>query len=340
LPEFVLEQSVFQLLMMTVTQLEKLGESGGERLPQFCPLCGSQEAERFLAGRDRFHKRRETYQLMRCSACAMVWLADPPGPEQMSAHYGDDYYKGIAMAGEAPRRWKKQCAVISRYKQCGDILDIGCSSGGFLGTLKGGSWGLHGIEIAAPMAARARANTGAEVFVGDALSAPFAPESFDVVTCFDVLEHVYEPRRLLLKALGWLKPGGIFYTMLPNIDSWEARVFGSYWYGLELPRHISHFSPESLRRAMAAAGFEKGHIEMLPNSFLEYSFHYICDDAAEKVGFASQPLARPKQLSIPWRVVRKGLRLSVVAPLGRLASFAGAGASMEAVFVKSRESPS
>jgi SAM-dependent methyltransferase len=275
------------------------------------------------------------YRLMSCAACTLVWLDNAPSPEHMPFHYGDDYYKGVAAAGEAPKRWQRQSSVISRYKQGGDILDIGCSSGGFLGSLAGGSWKLYGIEIADAMASRARVSTGAEVFVGDALSAPFAPQSFDVVTCFDVLEHVYEPRRLLQKALEWLKPGGIFYTMLPNIRSWEARMLGNYWYGLELPRHLFHFSPKSLTRVMESVGFSEGKIEMLPHSFLESSAYYIYEEAAVKLGLSFQTLAKAKRPGIPFRTVRKGLRLAVLAPFARLASRAGAGASMEAVFVKS-----
>ena len=74
-----------------------------------------------------------------------------------------------------------------------------------------------------------------------------ARESFDVITCFDVLEHLYEPRRVMAKVGEWLKPGGIFYVLVPNVDAAEARVFGSYWHGLELPRHLFHYSPASLK---------------------------------------------------------------------------------------------
>ena len=61
--------------------------------------------------------------------------------------------------------------------------------------------------------------------MGDILEAPFPPESFDVITCFDVLEHLYEPRQVMTQGGKWLKPGGIFYVLVPNIDSAEARVF-------------------------------------------------------------------------------------------------------------------
>ena len=86
----------------------------------------------------------------------------------------------------------------------------------------------------------------------------FRRESFDVITCFDVLEHLYEPRQVMARVGEWLKPGGIFYVLVPNVDSAEARVFGSYWHGLELPRHLFHYSPASLKFLAESAGLRGG----------------------------------------------------------------------------------
>lgn len=300
-----------------------------------CPLCGSSQVSDFLSAPDRFHQRKRMYHLMCCTSCGVVWLCDPPAPEEMSFHYGTEYYQRVAAAGEtcAEERWQKQREVISRFKKSGDILDIGCSSGGFLGSL-GDEWRRHGIEIAPEMAERACANTGAKVFVGDALSAPFAGESFDVITSFDVLEHVYQPRELVRKVQEWLKPGGIFYVMLPNIGSLEARIFGSYWYGLELPRHLFHFSPRSLTAALESEGFRQGYLETGSATYSEYSTRYLYAEALDKVGLELDPLATMIKPNIGWRIVRKLLRVTMLAPVGHLASLANAGASIEGVFVK------
>src|ERR1017187_3489649 len=134
---------------------------------------------------------------------------------------------------------------------------MGCSSGAFLESLHGDGWKLHGIEMSTEPAKNAEARSGAQVFVGHILEAPFRPESFDVITCFDVLEHLYEPRQVLTKVMEWLKPGGIFYVLVPNIDSAEARVFGSYWGGLELPRHLFHYSPASLSFLAKSVGLHE-----------------------------------------------------------------------------------
>ncbi len=301
-----------------------------------CPICGSGEVGDLLEAPDRFHLRTELYRLARCASCHGVWLLDPPAPQDMGRHYTSDYHAAIVAAGEgsAAKRWKPQVELISRFKQSGAILDIGCSSGGFLSTMKGPSWNLYGIEMEESTAEKARANTGAKVFVGDAVMAPFAANSFDVVTCFDVLEHVYDPREFLTKVHQWLKPGGIYCAMMPNIDSWEARVFGTYWYGLELPRHITHFSPTSLRSLMATLGFEEAVVRTQPISYIERSMRYIGGEISQRMGFSPTPQSKPQPLSFAQRAVRKVIRLAVIAPIARTASLAGAGPSLEVVFRK------
>ncbi len=318
------------------SNVERVNIAGQADEPETCPLCGGRQVTQLLVAPDRFHLRKERYRLDRCSSCTGVWLASPPKPEEMGLHYTEDYHKGIMAGGEGDvaSRWKHPRRRIGQYKQGGAILDIGCSSGAFLSTMKGSSWELYGIDMEESTAQRARANTGANVFVGDAVAAPFLPDTFDVITSFDLLEHVYSPREFLTKVFEWLKPGGIYYAMMPNIESWEARLFGSHWYGLELPRHLTHFSPRSLERLMTAVGFEKVSVKTPPVSYVERSIGYLCSSALERVGGSPTPQSRPKQRSIPWRAVRKGIRLAVFEPAAFIGSVAGVGPSLEAVFRK------
>ncbi len=324
------------LEIMSDTELDKKTTSLASPDMETCPICNSAKVGDQLSAPDRFHLREEMYRLLRCAECRAVWLASPPAPAEMGRHYTEDYHKGIMAAGEgdAASRWKGQVKLISQYKSGGKILDIGCSSGGFLSTMKGPAWELYGIEMEESTAEKARTKTGAKVFVGDAVAAPFLPDSFDVVTGFDLLEHVYSPQEFLTKVLEWLKPGGIFYAMMPNIDSWEARVFGTYWYGLELPRHLSHFSPTSLRRLMAKVGFEEVCVRTPRVSYMERSAGYVGSSVMKSVGLKPTPQATPKPRSLPWKVVRKAVRVAVIAPLAQVAATAGAGPSMEVVFRK------
>jgi SAM-dependent methyltransferase len=306
----------------------------GSPSSRLCPTCGCDGAEDLLQAPDRFHGRTELYWLVRCPACSLVWLQNPPAPAEMGAHYGPDYDRAIARGGADPDHWRERCETVLQHKSEGSILDLGCSSGGFLAAMQRPSWKLFGVEMSDVVALEAVTSCGADVFVGEILDAPFKPASFDVITCFHVFEHLYQPREVLAKVAEWLKPGGIFYTMMPNIDSAGAHIFGSYWYALELPRHLYHFSPESLRKVANSVGLEEVSLTTNREVFIEASTRYILDETCNRLGFPRVPLSRAKDASIPWKVVRKMFRLSILPILTGLASFAGAGESIHAIFRK------
>ena len=122
--------------------------------------------------------------------------------------------------------------------------------------------------------------------------------------------------------------------MLPNIDSWESRLLGSFWYGLELPRHLFHFSPRSLRCVTQSIGFEEVSLITPATTYVERSASYLTSRAQQAIGLTPVPMARRGARSIPSKLVHKALRISVFEPFGGLAGATGAGASMEAVFAK------
>lgn len=299
-----------------------------------CPCCGTKGPRFVLRAPDRFHGRLPMYELVRCTACSLVWLKDPPSPAEMGEHYGLDYDRAIAAAGEDPNHWTERRDTLARYKSGGCLLDLGCSSGGFLRSLDSNSWTLYGVEMSEDVARRAETRTGAKVFVGDILDAPFPPNSFDAITCFHVFEHLYQPREVLARVAEWLKPGGVFFCMMPNIDSAGARIFRSYWYALELPRHLYHFSPASLSVVAESVGLRTLSLTTHREVFIESSWRYIVDDQYRKLGLPRTPLANVRKRGIPRRAVRKAFRLTVLPVLNAVAGFAGDGESIHAVFEK------
>lgn len=313
--------------------METASVSGGSNNQQ-CPLCECFDPKVWLTGPDRFNGRKKHYKLLRCPACSLVWLHEPPPPAEMGQHYGDDYDRVIASAAEAPDHWLGRRDEVISHKSGGVALDLGCGSGGFLSTLKNPSWKLYGIEMSEAMAKVAEHRSGADVFVGDILDAPFPPASFDLITCFNVFEHVYQPKAVLSKVSEWLKPGGIFYTLMPNIDSAGVRIFRSYWYGLELPRHLFHFSPATLRMIAQSVNLQEVLIAANRELFFESSMYYIVDDLLSAMGITRKSLAQAAPPHLAWKVVRKIFRLSVLPLLTSLASVAGDGETISAIFTK------
>lgn len=146
-------------------------------------------------------------------------------------------------------------------------LELGCSHGAFLQQLRERGWECVGIEPAAEVAGRA-AERGFDVRVGSLESVvasdpqTFAPSSFDAVFAWMVIEHLHDPVATLRLVRELLKPGGTLSFSVPNFGCWERRAFGRFWYALQLPTHLQHFTATSLRRMLEASGFEL--VELIP----------------------------------------------------------------------------
>jgi len=293
---------------------------------QKCPACGNPDIREWMRAPDRFHGRSELYALARCQNCSLVWTDNPPRAGEMGTHYSADYDRLIAAAGESsPDYWAGPRSTVLKYQSGGRLLDLGCSTGSFLSAMKGNEWELYGIEMSRESARKAEASSGARIYVGDILDAPFDRNYFDVVTCLHVFEHLYEPQKILKKVWSWLRPGGIFYSVVPNIESAEARIYGSYWFGLELPRHLFHFCPASIRRLAAMNGFDAVSIATRRENFIEENLRYMFEDVLRKVGLKPTPLAEATEPSFPMKVVRKIARLGIYKPMSVLGFLAGEG---------------
>lgn len=300
-----------------------------------CPSCRQDLPETLITAPDRFNGRTELYTLLKCPNCSLVWLDAPPSPEEMWQHYGPDYDRAISSTGEATiDRWRGRCETLAKYKNGGRILDLGCSSGSFLSALPRDRWELHGIEMSQAVALRAKQRCGAEVFVGDILDAGFPAAYFDAITCIHVFEHLYKPKEVLEKVASWLKPGGVFYTLMPNIDSAAFRFFKSYWYALELPRHLFHFSPRSLFYLADSAGLRVLSLKTEREVFFEHSARYMLNDALKVIGINRPPLASAPPSGLPFRAVRKAFRLTMRPVLEGLIGLGGDKEIVEGIFQK------
>ena len=139
------------------------------------------------------------------------------------------------------------------------LLDIGCGNGGFLESAKHAGWDVLGLEPD-PKAAEAARQRGLDVRVGTIEVLANESACFDVITLSHVIEHVHTPQDVLTAVHRLLKPGGLVYVDTPNIESRGAKLFGSNWRGLEIPRHLVLFNPDSLLKILAENGFD--HISL------------------------------------------------------------------------------
>jgi SAM-dependent methyltransferase len=151
----------------------------------------------------------------------------------------------------------KRARFVTTHKQGGRLLDVGCAAGVFLRAMRApGAWEVYGVEINAEMAQLARDRYQLDVRSGTLEQAAFPDGFFDVVTMWDVLEHLHDPANSLREVHRILKADGVFVVRVPNLDSHDARLFGRYWAGLDAPRHLFVFNPQTLDALLGSSGFQ------------------------------------------------------------------------------------
>jgi len=176
----------------------------------------------------------------------------------------------------------------------GRLLDVGCGPGTYVAAMEELGWSAAGLEPEPNIVARTRGKRDLNLVAGRIEEAPFKDHAFDVVTFWHTLEHTRSPARALAQAMRLLQPvyvvgakhseqmsrevqephpnasplqaGGMTLLEVPNIESWQARLFGRYWFHLDPPRHRYHFSPSTLKAYLAAGGFDQIQICHIPSS--------------------------------------------------------------------------
>jgi SAM-dependent methyltransferase len=136
------------------------------------------------------------------------------------------------------------------------LLDVGCGGGTFLHLARRRDFVPHGLDVSAQAVSVARDEYGLDVRQGHVEGNSWEDARFDFITMFHVLEHLPEPCAALKFAAARLKPGGSLIIQVPNADSLQARIFGTRWYGLDVPRHLVNLTPSGLAHLLRRQGFE------------------------------------------------------------------------------------
>lgn len=220
-----------------------------------CNLCKSDNAGLLFTAEDLNYRQGGCFQIVKCRNCGLVYLDPRPGKEELPRWYPDDYYID-ASQGRGPGTWAAVHGQILKYRSSGSILDIGCKRGEFLAGLKASGWEAYGVEISPLAAQYAREQHGLQVTTADFAETHFQHEEFDVVTLWQTLEHLRDPLETLREINRILKADGLLAISVPNIDSYQARIFKAKWFHLDAPRHLYQFSPRTIGGLLKNTGFD------------------------------------------------------------------------------------
>lgn len=225
-----------------------------------CPVCASANIVFKLNATD-YTVSQKSFAIWHCNDCTLRFTQDVPEQNAIGPYYQSDNYishsdikKGFinTLYHLVRKRTldKKRDLIIDQLGMTkGELLDIGCGTGAFLNTMKTAGWGITGLEP--DDTARKKANDLYSI-------APQSPEklfelkqgTYHAITMWHVLEHVHELHAYIKQLANLITANGKIFIAVPNYTSKDADIYQEYWAAYDVPRHLYHFSPESMQQLL------------------------------------------------------------------------------------------
>ena len=228
-----------------------------------CPLCTNTSLNHHLKVRD-YLVSLEQFNLVKCSNCSFIFTNPRPSLEEISGFYQSEdyishsdkknslmdqlYFLARNLMFHQKLKWLKKYAQKSE-----PLLDFGCGTGSFIQFLSKRNWDAWGVEPGDSARQIAIQSNPNRVFKSmDHMSV----QSFGTITLWHVLEHLHRLNHDLDKIQRALKPDGRLLIAVPNCNSLDASYYDRHWAGYDVPRHLFHFTPETINKLASDHGMQ------------------------------------------------------------------------------------
>lgn len=224
-----------------------------------CALCGPNASSSYAT-------TKHGIDLRTCDACGHLYVSPRLPEEAVTELYGSAYWDDHAKAVGSPtlaervafdyqNGFGKLARDVQPYRRQGRLLDVGASNGGMVRAAREQGYVASGIEPSPDICALSERENGVELICGDLRTADLPPESLEIVTMHDVLEHLFDPIGTLRACREVLATGGLLVVETPTTDSLERHLRGDAWSQLNPLAHVNLFSEANLVRALTSNGF-------------------------------------------------------------------------------------
>lgn len=273
-----------------------------------CPLCGSADSSAIIEPTQRIDDPKKLYgaasgirgtqRIVRCNACSMMYESPRLSEEAIVSGYASADDAGHD--SQHAMRVKSFAWSLKRFgkrlpKPPATILDVGTAGGAFLEAARDFGYTPSGIEPSEYLTNAAR-DRGFDVRAGTLSDGLFAGDTFDVVSMWDVIEHLCDPKDAVRGVHDRLKPGGVFLLNFPDSGTWQAKLAGKrFWWLLSV--HVSYFTKRTMRRLLEESGFK---VEKIARHWQVLELGYLFGIAAH----LGVPLAGTVKKLLPGFVAR------------------------------------
>lgn len=242
-----------------------------------CNLCGFEEyREKYMMG---------TVNIVKCKKCGLVCLNPQPSFSEIKKLYYEGYFKGKGFDKgidyfnglKYKKGWdhisNSRLKNIEKFVKKGRILDIGCSFGEFLDIARKRGWEVNGVELSKFACKTSRNKFKLNPFNGTLEQAKYPSETFDVITMFEVIEHLPDPLNTLKECNRILKKNGLIIIQTGNVESLSAKIYGKRWPYFLLG-HLHYFSKKTISKMLEKAGFKI--VKIYNGDEISLSANYKC----------------------------------------------------------------
>ena len=229
-----------------------------------CPVCKSNELVELFSAKD-YTVSGEYFSVEECKTCTLLFTQNVAEQNEIGRYYASENYISHSdiQAGLVNRLYhlirkktlqsKKKLIEIATEKSNRNILDIGCGTGAFLNTMKTGGWEITGLEPDETAREKAKTLYGIEPQPSNNIF-NLPPNSYDAITMWHVLEHVHQLHEYIGQLKNIVTDIGKIFIAVPNYTSYDAQHYGAFWAAYDVPRHLYHFSPASMKRLVEQHG--------------------------------------------------------------------------------------
>ncbi len=216
-----------------------------------CLICNFQGTE--------ILKRYEKDYLVKCKSCGFVFCEKKPSEQELINHY-NGYPRNSYISPITIKRYNELLDDFEPYRKTNNIIDIGCGDGCFLEVAKQRGWNVYGTEFT-DVAVQYCSEKGILMQKGVLNSSNYRSIEFDVVTSFEVIEHINNPKSEVQSIKGILRNGGLFYFTTPNFNSISRLILKEQWSAIEYPEHLSYYTSKTINHLLISNGFIKLKVE-------------------------------------------------------------------------------
>lgn len=257
-----------------------------------CNLCGGTKTQPFCPENGR--------GLVQCDECGLVYVAEQPVADELYALYGETYFKNddsgevgytdyIKDERNIRKTVNRRFDHIEKFVKPGRLLDVGCAMGFFIDEASKRGWQVEGQDISHYATEYVMNRFGHTAHHGSLLQLELPQGAYDLVTMYDVIEHVPDPKGYMQRVAELVKSGGVFELATPDVGSIPARMTGKRWIGYKLSdEHVYYFSVQTLTRMLDEAGFDVEHVRHIGK-------HITMNLFLDRLGFYAPWLSRPLQ---------------------------------------------